>query len=433
MIAVRHKRRGIWHEVSLDSLRAQVASLASGLHARGVLAGERVALLGENRLEWIVADLALRALGAVVVTEPPFDTRLALCGDQEHVDAVDSPRVIAFDITGIPPRDHPRVESLDAVLASAAPDRELPELGEGARSAAAWLELGPGDRNLCLLPFAAATTRVLDIYAPLCAGATIQLPESAASVPDDLREAAPTVLTVVPRALELLERDSTLRPQRALYGWGMAHAGRVAGALVRRPVARKLGVHAVRRITCLDGPVPTGTANFFAALRVPVHEAFTFGDRVALAQGEPLPGIEATVRDGELVISGHATGERAELEGGRFRLLGRDGREPLERELRESRYVRQAVVVPGAGALLEVDVEMVAAWGAERDVAFGSYRSLAEHPSVRELLARDIPESIEAFAVLPRPLSIADGELTATLRVNRDPVVERFAPLLGES
>jgi long-chain acyl-CoA synthetase len=315
-----------------------------------------------------------------------------------------------------------------------APGRQaFPDLGGAARSAAEWLGLKPGDRNLCLLPFSSATTRVLDLYAPLAAGATIQLPETAASVPEDLREAAPTVLTVVPRALELLERESTLRPQRALYGWGMRREGRVARTLVRRPVARRLGVHAVRHITCLDGPVCTRTATFFATLGVPIHDAFAFGGRVALAQGEPLPGVDATVRDGELVICGRATGERAEYADGRFRLLGRHGLEPLERALRESPYVRHAVVVPGAGALLEVDAEMVSVWGARRDVAFGSYRSLVEHPSVRELLAREVPESVKAFAVLPRPLTVADGELTATLRVNREPVVERYAPLLGGS
>ena len=41
--------------------------MAEGLRKLGVKKGDRVALLSENRPEWIIADLAIMALGAIAV------------------------------------------------------------------------------------------------------------------------------------------------------------------------------------------------------------------------------------------------------------------------------------------------------------------------------------------------------------------------------
>lgn len=69
--AVRRKRLGIWHATSWTELAAQVASVAHGLHHAGVSAGDVVAMLSDNRPEWLVVELAAQSLRAQVVGAHP--------------------------------------------------------------------------------------------------------------------------------------------------------------------------------------------------------------------------------------------------------------------------------------------------------------------------------------------------------------------------
>jgi len=65
--SIRHKKFGSYHDLSWDEIRQAADRAASGLIALGVKPGDRVALLSENRVEWIIADLAILAAGAVGV------------------------------------------------------------------------------------------------------------------------------------------------------------------------------------------------------------------------------------------------------------------------------------------------------------------------------------------------------------------------------
>ena len=56
---------------SFAQYRAEALALAGALSARGIGAGDHVALLAENRVEWAVVQMACAALGAVFV---PFNT-----------------------------------------------------------------------------------------------------------------------------------------------------------------------------------------------------------------------------------------------------------------------------------------------------------------------------------------------------------------------
>src|SRR5690554_6951739 len=66
-VAHRVKRLGLWHEISWREYATGVTELAAWLVARGLQTGDRVALLGENCPEWLVADLAIQSAGAVSV------------------------------------------------------------------------------------------------------------------------------------------------------------------------------------------------------------------------------------------------------------------------------------------------------------------------------------------------------------------------------
>ena len=66
------KRDDRWNAISYAELGRQVNRLARALTALGVKRGDRVALVAENRPEWIIADFAIMAAGAITV--PAYTT-----------------------------------------------------------------------------------------------------------------------------------------------------------------------------------------------------------------------------------------------------------------------------------------------------------------------------------------------------------------------
>ncbi|MBA2734802.1 MAG: AMP-binding protein, partial [Acidobacteria bacterium] len=65
--ALNHKRAGKWIHISAESFVERVRHIAFGLSELGVMAGDRVALLSENRPEWSIVDLGILSLGAINV------------------------------------------------------------------------------------------------------------------------------------------------------------------------------------------------------------------------------------------------------------------------------------------------------------------------------------------------------------------------------
>ena len=64
--------------------RAEVRRFARGLHAFGVRRGDKVAILMGNRPEWLVANFAIYALGAVMVSLNTWATRRELAWMLDH-------------------------------------------------------------------------------------------------------------------------------------------------------------------------------------------------------------------------------------------------------------------------------------------------------------------------------------------------------------
>jgi len=61
-----------WAALTWGETAQRVRHLARGLNALGIQAGDRVALIAENRPEWAIADLAIMASGAITV--PAYTT-----------------------------------------------------------------------------------------------------------------------------------------------------------------------------------------------------------------------------------------------------------------------------------------------------------------------------------------------------------------------
>src|SRR5689334_14654207 len=75
------KRAGTWQPISLAEAARQVASLSASFKRIGLEPGDRVALVSENRPEWLIADLAIMAAGCVTV--PTYTTNTTR--DHAHV------------------------------------------------------------------------------------------------------------------------------------------------------------------------------------------------------------------------------------------------------------------------------------------------------------------------------------------------------------
>ncbi len=65
--ALNEKRGGQWLHTNAESFAERVCYVALGLVELGIEAGDRIALLSENRPEWSIVDLAILCVGAVNV------------------------------------------------------------------------------------------------------------------------------------------------------------------------------------------------------------------------------------------------------------------------------------------------------------------------------------------------------------------------------
>jgi long-chain acyl-CoA synthetase len=65
--ALSYKVKDSWHKLSGETVIEKIKHLALGLHDLGVKAGDRVAIISENRPEWSLIDLAILSLRAINV------------------------------------------------------------------------------------------------------------------------------------------------------------------------------------------------------------------------------------------------------------------------------------------------------------------------------------------------------------------------------
>ena len=66
-VAMRHKKQGLWQEVTWQEYYQRARELALAMLAMGVEKGDFVGVLGENSPEWLYIDMATQMVGAVTV------------------------------------------------------------------------------------------------------------------------------------------------------------------------------------------------------------------------------------------------------------------------------------------------------------------------------------------------------------------------------
>ncbi len=293
-IALREKEFGIWQTFTWSDYLSRVRAFALGLQALGLDRGDRLAIIGDNRPEWLIAELAAQAIGAVpmgvyqdaVPDEVAYllaraGAKAVVAEDQEQVDKIleirdrlpDLSHVIFHDRKGLGSYradglvDFPYVERLgldvhadpheaflDAVTAVDPEDTALLCTTSGTTSrpklamlshrnllsmAAQLLDVDPmreTDEFVSFLPLAWIGEQMVSVSCGLAVGFTINFPEETSTVRQDLREIGPQVMFSPPRIWENLVSDvqvmteDTTRLKRAVFEWAHGVGARAADA-----------------------------------------------------------------------------------------------------------------------------------------------------------------------------------------------------------
>ncbi|HZO92704.1 MAG TPA: long-chain fatty acid--CoA ligase [Candidatus Baltobacteraceae bacterium] len=94
-VALAERRDGRTRALSSAQVHRQAAAVAHALRARGVARGDRVAIVAENSVEWLLADFGILYAGAVVVpvfaTVAPDQLRYILTDSETKLVFVDTP------------------------------------------------------------------------------------------------------------------------------------------------------------------------------------------------------------------------------------------------------------------------------------------------------------------------------------------------------
>ena len=242
-IAIQMKEGEVYRKLTYRELIAAVASAARALLQQGIGKGDRVAILSENRPEWIIAYLATTSLGAVAV---PLDAQLtdkevavllgnagakAACvsaSTRQKLPPGGAASVISFDTgdgvlfremmsrhPGVPLPQAPASGDLAVLLYTSGttgdPKGVMLSHGNLASNCASAITLNiihPTDNLLCLLPLHHTYPAMACMLLPLSLGATVTMLNSlkGPDIISCMQETGVSVLVGVPQLLAGLRR-----------------------------------------------------------------------------------------------------------------------------------------------------------------------------------------------------------------------------------
>jgi long-chain acyl-CoA synthetase len=259
-----------WQPISARDFTARVSAVARALESWGISRGDRVAILSENRHEWMVADFACMLMGAVVVplytTLTPEQTayiltdsgaRAIFVSSQKHLGKVLSilhttnvEKIAVMDdvadthaIKMSELMQQPGAPEIEALGHSALPDHlatiiytsgttgtpkgvMLTHGNMAANINYSLREFGFGGGMACVsfLPLSHVTARAVDLGL-LYSGVTLAHLPQIDKLPEALREVRPNILLSVPRVYEKVHSQVELNaakfPRKQIYGWAL--------------------------------------------------------------------------------------------------------------------------------------------------------------------------------------------------------------------
>jgi long-chain acyl-CoA synthetase len=547
-----------WVPVSSKQFAAKVAGVARELRSWGIGPGDRIAILSENRYEWVVADFASLLLGAVVV--PIYTTltadqiayllrdsgpRVIFVSTEQHLATVLSIRqqttlekivvmdhvvsehavrmtAMAQSSSGSAAESIARVmqpNDLGTIIytsgTTGVPKGVMLTHGNMASNIEAFLSpfsFRMGMRCVSFLPLSHVTARSVDM-GMLYRGVTLAHVPAVDQVAQSLLEIKPDILLSVPRLYEKIHAQVELRahsfPKKQIYRWAMSTgracreqvlAGETPGSaswrLADRLVFSKISDGIGGRVSIfISGGAPLGKdlAEWYADLGIRIHEGYGLTETSPViavntpsahrigSVGKPLANVEVRIADdGEILVRGpsvfHAywnkpnetgdafvdgwfkTGDIGNLDEDGFLyvtdrkkdLIKTSGGkfiapQPIENALKHNPLIAEAVVVGDKRKFPAVLIFPNFAALSQRMTNNGDQNSsrdeLLNLNSVRTLYGDVVQqlnvnlahfEQLKEFRLIAEELSSATDTLTASMKVRRRAVEERFRAVIDE-
>jgi len=375
-VLMREKKLGLWREWTWAHIGQAVREVGDGLLSLGFAPADCASILANTVVEWVLADLAVLSCGGVSNGIYPTDapaqveyllldsrSRFVFVEDDEQLDKVLAvrerlpllERIVVFDTEGLRDFSDPRVMSLAALRelgrshASAHPgqlDARVAACRPGdlailiytsgttgkpkgamhshagivytVRGYNTIIHQAENDERMCFLPLCHVAERVGGEYFAIYTGSILNFVENPETVPENVREIAPTVFTAVPRIWEkfyssvvIAVRESG-RAQQAAYAWAIGVGGRVADrvlagepvgtalkwqfALARRlaldNVRKLIGIHRARFLVTGAAPISPDLVRWYLALGVPMVEVWGMTESCGAATYTPATRIK---------------------------------------------------------------------------------------------------------------------------------------------
>jgi long-chain acyl-CoA synthetase len=273
----------------------KVRRVALGLKALSIEKGDRVAVIGENRPEWLYSDLGTMCAGAVTVgiyttsaaVQCEYVTghsgaKIFIAEDEEQLDKAldfrtrtpDLQKIIVMDTKGLRDFSDPMAMTFSELLELGTDlDQKQPHLFNEmvrnikpeemaliiytsgttgppkgamlshyniswtAESIGAAIPLYPTDELLSFLPLSHIAERMFSSFLPLAFGYTVNFVENPDTVMQNFREVSPTVIFAVPRIWEKYSSGIRIRIANATWFKRVAYA--VAGRVATKYAAAK--------------------------------------------------------------------------------------------------------------------------------------------------------------------------------------------------
>jgi long-chain acyl-CoA synthetase len=258
--------------------------------------------------------------------------------------------------------------------------------------------------------------------------------------------------------------------------------------LIFRALQNFIGLRSVKVAMTGAAPIPSKIVRFFRTIGVPLVEVYGATETSGMVTGQRLselvplcvgPAVEGAELqrgpEGELLVKGGVvfrgyykneaatkaaftpdgwlrTGDVVEIVEGQFKIVDRlkdimitaGGKNlspsEIENTVKASPYIKECIVIGEArkyvSALIQIDPETVGQWAEEAGVTYTHFRSLAENPSVRDMIEREINKAngqlaqvanIRRFYLLTKELDHDDDEVTATMKVRRSNIQSKYA------
>lgn len=297
-VAMREKEFGIWQEFSWKEYHEHVKYFSLGMVSLGLQAGDKVAIIGDNRPEWVWGEVAAQAAGAVplglyqdsTLKEVSYiidhsDASFVLAEDQEQVDKIldmkeQLPKVryiIYSDPRGMRGYKQPflldfkEVENFGRELEQRDPGLFAKNVAAAKYEDLAFICYTSGttgfpkgamlsyrnflsmaanlmevdnkfekDEFVSFLPLAWIGEQMMCLSSALLTGFTVNFPEKPETVQENIREIGPTIMFSPPRIWENMTSTVQVKVmdasalKRRMYNWALPVGYAYSDAVFRK-------------------------------------------------------------------------------------------------------------------------------------------------------------------------------------------------------